>query len=318
MYGEVDDLQRCRCGRGGRRCWVAICSARRQSIGDSAVATTTGLLFPVPLRGELRGGDLLEIATDQTDNGQDRNSEQDDAEPEVEDDRCHAGQRSERPFGRELGSLAGSADAAVAVEVFVEALLDPRQQAGRHFVVAALGRDDCAKFGLEVECLQTVGASVEVSMDRVMAVLRQGAVEKGLELADRFVAVIHWSVLSSVLVVACRDEAALLGKVVQLLLHRFSSPMQPRHHGTDRHVDHFGDLLVRKSFDIGEQDGNPECFRQLFERGLHLVVGEQFEQRVFGAAARRAEVADPAVQVEILDIVEVGLDAGDAAWRGRC
>ena len=54
-----------------------------------------------------------------------------------------------------------------------------------------------AKFGLEVERLQTLGAPFEVSMNRVMAILRQGAVEKSLELADCFVAVIHWSVLSS-------------------------------------------------------------------------------------------------------------------------
>ena len=34
-----------------------------------------------------------------------------------------------------------SADATVAVEVFAEALLDARQQAGRHLVVAALRGD---------------------------------------------------------------------------------------------------------------------------------------------------------------------------------
>ena len=63
----------------------------------------------------------------------------------------------------------GSADATVAVEVFVEALLDPRQQPRRHFVVVALGQS-LSKFALEVERLQTLGAPFEVSMDRVMAI----------------------------------------------------------------------------------------------------------------------------------------------------
>src|SRR3954468_14101336 len=52
--------------------WVATCSARRQSMG-SAVATTTRLLFPVALRRILRGGDLLEVATDEADDRQDGN-----------------------------------------------------------------------------------------------------------------------------------------------------------------------------------------------------------------------------------------------------
>ena len=77
---------------------VATCSARRQSIGDSAAATSR----PVTLRGSrldgvLRCGDLLQVAADQADDRQDRDGKQDDAEPVVEDDRCHAGQRSEHP-----------------------------------------------------------------------------------------------------------------------------------------------------------------------------------------------------------------------------
>ena len=70
------------------------------------------------------------------------------------------------------------------------------EQPGRHFVVAALGRDHRPQLGVEVEGLQAVGATPEVGMDRVVALLRQLAVEKGLELSHRLVAVIHWSVLS--------------------------------------------------------------------------------------------------------------------------
>src|SRR5258705_12605379 len=89
------------------------------------------------------------------------------------------------------GTCRGSADAAVAVEVFVEALLDSRQQPRWHLVVAALGRDHRAQLGLEVEGLQTLGTSFEMGMNRVMTILRQCTVEKGLELSNRLVAVIH-------------------------------------------------------------------------------------------------------------------------------
>ena len=76
--------------------------------------------------------------------------------------------------------------------------------------------------------------------------------------------------------------------------------------------------LYEKSFDIGEQHGDSERFRQLFERSLYLVVGEQFEQRVFCTAAHRPEVANPAIQVQILDVVEVGFLRSTLLGRGMC
>src|SRR3954464_12033795 len=105
------------------------------------------------------------------------------------------------PLGRELRVASGgppSTDAAVAVEILVEALLDARQQVGGHLVVPALGGDDLAQLGLEVEGLQTVGAPGEMGMDGCVSVFRQRAVEERLELADRVCTVIHSSVPSQV------------------------------------------------------------------------------------------------------------------------
>ena len=49
-----------------------------------------------------------------------------------------------------------------------------------------------------------------------------------------------------------------LCKLKQPLLERLSSTMQARHDGSDRNVKDFGNFLVRKSFDIGQEDGEPE------------------------------------------------------------
>src|SRR4029079_3567218 len=155
-----------------------------------------GLLFPIPPRGVLRRCDLLEIPADEADNRQDRNQEQDHAEPVVEDDGDHGASVASGSDGREL--FESSTDATVAVEVLVEALLDPRQQAGWHFVIPALGGDDLAQLGLEIEGLQAVAASGEVCVDGRVSVLREGAVEEGLELTDGVLTVIHWSAPSPV------------------------------------------------------------------------------------------------------------------------
>src|SRR4029077_5277801 len=71
-------------------------------------------------------------------------------------------------------------------------------QAGGHFVVPALGGDDLTQLGLEVEGLQAVAAAGQVGGDRCVSVLRKGAVEEGLELADGVLTVIHCSAPSPV------------------------------------------------------------------------------------------------------------------------
>ena len=69
------------------------------------------------------------------------------------------------PSEMPAGSTA-SADDAVAVEVGVEAPLDPREQVGRHLVVLALLGDDLLQLGVEVERLEAVDAPVEMMADR--------------------------------------------------------------------------------------------------------------------------------------------------------
>jgi hypothetical protein len=84
--------------------------------------------------------------------------------------------------------------------------------------------------------------------------------------------------------------------------------MQPRHHGTDRDVEDLGDLLVREPLHVGEEDREPEVLGQVLEGLLDLVVGEQIEELLLGRqAAGRLERPEPTVQVEVLDVLEVGL-----------
>lgn len=85
----------------------------------------------------------------------------------------------------------GSTDATVSVEVLVEALLDAREQAGWHLVVATLRGNDHSKLSLEIKGLETIFATAEVSVNCVMAVFGERPVEKGLEFSDGVVAVIH-------------------------------------------------------------------------------------------------------------------------------
>ena len=84
-----------------------------------------------------------------------------------------------------------STDLTVAVEVLVEALLDPREQAWRHLVAATFRGDDGSKLGLEVEGLETMLATAEVGVYRPVTIIGERPVEKGLEFSDGLVAVIH-------------------------------------------------------------------------------------------------------------------------------
>jgi hypothetical protein len=53
-------------------------------------------------------------------------------------------------------------------------------------------------------------------------------------------------------------ETVGFGIFVQRLLHRLSSPVETRHHGTDWNVEHLGDLLLGEALHIGEQHRKPE------------------------------------------------------------
>src|SRR4051794_4078453 len=84
-----------------------------------------------------------------------------------------------------------SADLAVAVEVFAEALLDLAEQPRRHLVVLALGGDDELQFRVELERLHAVGASLEVRVDALAGTVGEFVVEELFELTKRFVAIRH-------------------------------------------------------------------------------------------------------------------------------
>ena len=67
----------------------------------------------------------------------------------------------------------------------------------------------------------------------------------------------------------CRGgQAPLFGKLMQRLFERSSSPVQAAHDGADRHFEDFGDLLVRETLDVGQQDGQAERLRERLDGRL--------------------------------------------------
>src|SRR4051794_3424539 len=104
-------------------------------------------------------------------------------------------------------------------------------------------------------------------------------------------------------------QATFGGELVQRLLQRLSSAMQPTHHGTDRDVEDVGDLLVGEALDIGEEDGQPEVLGQRLDRLLDLGLREEVHELVLGAAAgpRLLQPTQAPVQVEVLDVVQIRL-----------
>ena len=85
--------------------------------------------------------------------------------------------------------------------------------------------------------------------------------------------------------------------------------MDATHHGSDGNIEDLGDLLVGETLDIGQDHGHPELLRDRLERLLHLVVGERVERFGLGGTlgVGRLEPAQPAEDVEVLDVVEVDL-----------
>jgi hypothetical protein len=85
--------------------------------------------------------------------------------------------------------------------------------------------------------------------------------------------------------------------------------MQPAHDCSDGDVEDLGDLLVRESLDVAEQDRYPELLGKRLDGLLDLDVGEAVEDLVLGAPRRRGrlQAAQAPVQVEAVDLVDVGL-----------
>ena len=93
---------------------------------------------------------------------------------------------------------------------------------------------------------------------------------------------------------ASSTSPSFLGRVPQRLLQRFSSPMQPAHHGSDRNVHDLGDLLVGETLDVGQQHGHAELLGQRLERLLHVRrrgscrAPRSRRVRLHGCSGRRA------------------------------
>src|SRR4051794_9180767 len=64
--------------------------------------------------------------------------------------------------------------------------------------------------------------------------------------------------LLDVVVLGSVDQASVDGELVQPLLERLSSAMQPTHHRPDRDVEDLGDLLVGEALHVGQEDRHPE------------------------------------------------------------
>ena len=154
-------------------------------------------------------------------------------------------------------------------------------------LVAAPLRDHDAQLGLEVEGLEarvqssrwcamsvrfsSVELAVEVGVELVRALPRScsRACSWCSAMAQSSCAVVPaWAGsavdgLGGLGIVRPRPvgEPPLDGELVQLLLQRLSSPVQPAHHGADRDVEDLGDLLVGEALDVGEQHGHAEAAR---------------------------------------------------------
>src|SRR5215204_4334328 len=105
------------------------------------------------------------------------------------------------------------------------------------------------------------------------------------------------------------DQAASCGELVQPLLEPPSSAMEAAHDGSDGDVEDLGDLLVGEALDVGQQDGQSELLGQGLDGLPDLALGQDVEELVLGAPAGPGplEAAEAAVEVEVLDLVQVGL-----------
>src|SRR5205807_5812520 len=175
---------------------------------------------------------------------------------------------------------------------------------------AAVLTYDHTEFRLEVERLAAGGAVVEVLTDQDTPLRRQLSVEVVVQQVDRFDAVAlvlsHTpSLCGSPLWLG--DEATLPAKLVQPLLQRPSSAMEPAHDGADRNIENLGDLLVGEAFHVAEQNGDSELLGQCVERLFDLALGEVLEHLLLGALAGGGPLqpAQASIQVEVLDILDV-------------
>src|SRR3954468_3343790 len=95
----------------------------------------------------------------------------------------------------------------------------------------------------------------------------------------------------------------------QRLLQRLSSAMQSTHHRAYRDVEDLGDLFVGETFHVSQQHGHPELLGQRLHRLFDIGLGEVVEHLFLGAATGRGRLqpAQAAVEIQVLDVVELGL-----------
>src|SRR5437763_2620171 len=155
---------------------------------------------------------------------------------------------------------------------------------------AALLTHHDAQLGLEVEGLPARWTVVEVLADEHTPLRRQLPVEVVVQQVDCFDAV---SLVLSHTPSLCgsrlwlTDEATLPSKLVQPLLQRPSSAMEPTHHRADGNVENFGDLLVGEAFHVSQQHGDPELLGERVEGLFDLALREVLENLVLRALPRR-------------------------------
>ena len=104
-------------------------------------------------------------------------------------------------------------------------------------------------------------------------------------------------------------ETPILRELPQPPLKGLSSPVQPRHDGTDRDVEDVGDLLVGETLQIGEEDRDAEVLRQFLHGLLDVRLDQPVEDPVFGGAGGLCRLlgADPAIEIEVFDRTEIDL-----------
>src|SRR2546428_113180 len=78
------------------------------------------------------------------------------------------------------------------------------------------------------------------------------------------------------------DVAHAHGVLVQLPLQRLPGPEEPRLHGAHGYAQDLADLLVAHPFDVAQNQGFPERFRELINGFEHLVVDDLVEEGPLG------------------------------------
>jgi hypothetical protein len=75
----------------------------------------------------------------------------------------------------------------------------------------------------------------------------------------------------------------------QGLLQAGARPLQAGPNGTHRHLERFGRLLVRKSFDVDQRYRHPEGLRQCVDRFCDVLAQQLVDEFLLGIAPPKQE-----------------------------